>query len=152
MSILNRLARVAALFVLFAGLSACTTSEAKLPEVTVYKSPTCGCCSAWVGHLKASGFEVKAVDTSDMRSVKERLGVPAALTSCHTAVADGYVFEGHVPAEVMQRFLKEQPEVVGLAVPGMPIGSPGMVVPGRAPQPYEVVAFAPDSTYVYAQR
>ena len=112
-----------------------------LSAVTVYKSPTCGCCSKWVDHLQANGFEVKAVDMPDVQPMKQRFGVPEHLASCHTAVVDGYVIEGHVPASDVKRLLAERPDVAGLAVPGMPIGSPGMEVEGRAPQPYDVIAF-----------
>ena len=112
-----------------------------LPAVTVYKSPTCGCCSKWNEHLEANGFEVKAIDMPDVRPMKEQLGVPAELASCHTAVVGGYVVEGHVPAEDVKRLLAERPDVTGLAVPGMPIGSPGMEVEGRPAEAYDVVAF-----------
>lgn len=133
---------VAGLF-LYAQLQASPARVAAgdLPVVTVYKSPTCGCCSKWVDHLRANGFEVKTTDMPDVQPMKQRFGVPADLASCHTAVVGGYVIEGHVPAEDVKRLLAERPDVTGLAVPGMPIGSPGMEVEGRAPQPYDVIAF-----------
>lgn len=96
------------------------------PAAEVWKDPNCGCCTAWVEHLEAAGFEVRTHDQGDMRSVKRERGVPAELASCHTAVIDGYVIEGHVPAADIQRLLDTDAEVAGLAVPGMPHGSPGM--------------------------
>ncbi len=114
--------------------------------VLVYRSPTCGCCGGWVEHLRENGFTVEVEDVSDMAAVKRRLGVPGPLTSCHTAVVGGRVVEGHVPADALQRFLEDQrwSGMAGLAVPGMPSGSPGMETPGRTPQPYDIVAW--DST------
>jgi len=111
------------------------------PTVQVYKSPTCGCCANWVAHLQQHGFTTRVTETDDVASIKTQRGVPARVQSCHTAVVDGYVIEGHVPAADVQRLLKERPAVVGIAVPGMPIGSPGMEVPGQKPQKYDVVAF-----------
>ena len=109
------------------------------PEIHVYKSPTCGCCAKWVTHMEAAGFTVTVEDVTDMGAVKRRVGVPYELSSCHTTVVGDYVIEGHVPAPVVRRFLEEVPQVAGIAVPGMPIGSPGME--GRDPQPYDVIAF-----------
>lgn len=118
-----------------------TTADASAepPVVTVYKSPTCGCCSKWVDHLRAAGFTVEAVDVADLSEVKTLNGITRNLASCHTAIVDGYVVEGHVPATEVERLLEERPDVAGLAVPGMPIGSPGMEGPN--PQNYEVLAF-----------
>lgn len=96
------------------------------PLVEVWKDPGCGCCTAWAEHLEAEGFEVRLHDTREMRQVKVERGVPPRLASCHTAVVDGYVIEGHVPAADIRRLLAEAPELAGLAVPGMPHGSPGM--------------------------
>lgn len=96
------------------------------PEITVYKSPTCGCCEAWVEYLRAEGFQVKAIDQKELNSLKKRLGVEPEMASCHTAVVDGYVLEGHVPAAPIRRLLAERPGIKGLAVPGMPLNSPGM--------------------------
>jgi hypothetical protein len=114
--------------------------------LTVYKDPNCGCCEQWVTHMAAAGFRPAVRDVSDLPAVKARLGVPAALHSCHTAVVDGAVIEGHVPAPDVRRFLRERPRVGrvaarGLAVPGMPAGSPGME--GPPPERYAVLAFAP---------
>ena len=110
------------------------------PTVEVFKSPTCGCCANWVKHLEANGFTTKVTDVDDMTQVKTKYGVPGRLQSCHTAVVNGYVLEGHVPAADVQRLLKERPSVAGVAVPGMPIGSPGMEQ-GSLVQPYNVMTF-----------
>lgn len=109
-------------------------------QMTVYKTPTCGCCSKWVDHMKAAGFPVEAVDTThaDLQNIKRAHGVPAHAASCHTAVVNGYVVEGHVPAEDVARMLRERPDIRGLAVPGMPMGSPGME--GPISQKYDVIA------------
>ncbi len=117
------------------------TAQQAASVVEVYKSPTCGCCSKWVDHLRHNRFTVRTTDTEDMDAVKARYKVPAALQSCHTAIVGGYVIEGHVPASDVQRLLKERPAIVGIAVPGMPVGSPGMEVPGQKPAAYDVVAF-----------
>lgn len=109
------------------------------PEMVVYRSPTCGCCTAWVEHMREAGFRVRVEDRTDLGPVKAEMGVPRDLTSCHTARVGGYVVEGHVPAADVQRLLEERPDVRGLAVPGMPVGSPGME--GPRPERYEVVAF-----------
>lgn len=119
-------------------LPASTTAPADAPAITVYKSPTCGCCAMWVEHLEAAGFDVTSVDRTDMGVVKDSLGVPGDLSSCHTAVVDGYVVEGHVPAAQVTRLLEERPDALGLAVPGMPIGSPGMEMGDRR-DPYDVL-------------
>ena len=94
-----------------------------------------------MGHLRQSGFPVRAVDLSDLSPIKAKHGVPAELQACHTALVDGYVIEGHVPADLIVRLLGERPSIVGLAVPGMPTGSPGMEAPGSPPEPYQVFAF-----------
>jgi hypothetical protein len=109
--------------------------------IQVYKDPTCGCCALWVEHLRKAGFSATVMDVGDMTAVKDKHGVPGQARSCHTAIVDGYVLEGHVPSADVQRLLKQRPAVVGLAVPGMPIGSPGMEVAGMKPRPYDVLAF-----------
>lgn len=114
------------------------------PVVDVYKDPTCGCCSKWVEHLREEGFTVRTTDTGNFGAFKARHGVPGQVESCHTALVDGYVLEGHVPAADVQRLLKERPAIAGIAVAGMPIGSPGMEVPGVKAQPYDVMAFDKD--------
>jgi hypothetical protein len=104
-------------------------------------------------HLQENGFEVKEENTSQLGQVKQRLGVPPQLASCHTAEVEGYFVEGHVPADVIRRMLDEKPAIAGLAVPGMPVGSPGMEVPGVAAQPYEIIAWTRDgTTSVYDRR
>jgi hypothetical protein len=119
--------------------------------VTVFKDPNCGCCKNWIEHLREHAFTVVAKDTSDMGAVKRTAGVPQRLYSCHTAFVDGYVIEGHVPAADIQRLLKEKTKVAGIAVAGMPAGSPGMEVPGRVDR-YDVTAFKRDgSTRVFAR-
>lgn len=102
------------------------TKTADAGAVTVYKSASCGCCKDWVTHMEANGFSVKSVDVDDLRPHKSRYGISPSLASCHTAVVDGYVVEGHVPADDIRRMLRERPAIQGLAVPGMPAGSPGM--------------------------
>jgi len=120
-------------------------------DVTVYKSPTCGCCKQWVKHLQANGFSVKAIDVADIVKAKTANGVPLMLGSCHTAMVDGYVIEGHVPANDIKRLLKERPAVQGLAVPGMPIGSPGMEQ-GAHKDRYDVLTFDKQGrTSIYAR-
>ena len=119
-------------------LIACSAAQAG-DAVTVYKSPTCGCCQKWIDHLEANGFEVEAHDVKNVDPIKQEKGVPRELASCHTAEVNGYVIEGHVPAEDIQRLLEEKPPVLGLAVPEMPIGSPGMEGPN--PESYDVMAF-----------
>ena len=114
-------------------------AAAKTSSILVHKDPDCSCCSGWVRHLQSAGFVVTVDKTKDLRSVRGRLGVPADLAACHTAEVDGYVLEGHVPAVAVQRLLEKRPAATGLAVPGMPAGSPGME--GGAPQPYDVVLF-----------
>lgn len=110
-------------------------------KMTVYKSATCGCCSQWVEHMKKNGFAVTAMDVDDIEVPMKTYGVPMSAASCHTAIVNGYVVEGHVPAETVNRMLREKPAIRGIAAPGMPIGSPGMEVQGTKPQPYDVVSF-----------
>ena len=115
-------------------------------KITVYKDPSCGCCTKWVEHLRSAGLQPDVHDRSDMDTLKDSLGVPAALRSCHTAVAGRYVIEGHVPAADVKRLLVSTPKgIIGVAVPDMPAGAPGMEVPGRADR-YDVIAFAADGT------
>lgn len=113
--------------------------SADLESITVYKSPACGCCSKWVSHLQDNGFEVEAVNRKDMNSVKSEAGIPSQLASCHTAIIGGYVIEGHVPADDIKRLLTERPDVAGLTVPGMPMGSPGMEGPRQ--DKYDMLTF-----------
>jgi len=133
----------------FAGLA--IAAPAPGPEVAVYKSPTCGCCKKWVEHVQAAGFRVTVHDTSSLAGVMEHYGVPHKLTACHTAVVDGYVVEGHVPADVIQRLLKERPGIAGVGVAGMPAGSPGME--SDTPTRYYILTFDKNgTTSVYGAR
>lgn len=117
---------------------AAAPAPAKPPLMHVHKSPTCGCCKLWVDHVKQAGFNVVVFEEDDLGPVKERLGVPAGKGSCHTGEVEGYLVEGHVPAADIQRLLAERPQARGLVLPGMPIGSPGMEVPGTPAQPFVV--------------
>ena len=124
-------------------------AEGALPPVLVFKSPWCGCCGGWVAHMRANGFEVEARNIEDMAPVKAAFAVPEKLQSCHTARVGGYVIEGHVPAADILRLLQQRPGLVGLSVPGMVAGSPGM---GAGDTPYQVIGFAADgSVQVYAR-
>ena len=114
---------------------------AKKPSISVWKTATCGCCGLWVEHMRQSGFDAAVVDVPDLEAIKRKLGVPPSLASCHTALVNGFIIEGHIPADAVRRLLKERPAVAGIAVPGMPLGSPGMEVPGGHKQPYAIVAF-----------
>ena len=115
--------------------------------ITVHKDPTCGCCSGWVEHLQKAGFKTKVLDTKALDAVKQRLGVPDDLAACHTAEMAGYIVEGHVPAAALKRLLAEKPKAAGLAVPGMPVGSPGME--GGKPEKYDVILFGPEGRRTY---
>ncbi len=117
----------------------------ELPQIVVYKTEFCGCCNGWIEHLEAAGFQVEARNVQDLTSVKMDAGVPTSLSSCHTALIDGYVVEGHVPADAVKKLLAERPQVAGIATPGMPIGSPGMEGPNA--EPYTVEAFTADGSH-----
>jgi len=119
-----------------------------VPVIKVFKNPNCTCCKGWVEHLVSNGFAASTIETIDMSSVKARYGVPAELSSCHTAEVSGYVVEGHVPAHALRRLLVERPQAMGLAVPGMPLGSPGM---SGLPEAYEVVLFAKNRRQVFGR-
>lgn len=119
----------------------------RLQTAVVYMSPSCGCCGGWVKHMRDSGFRVERHDLADVSPIKRQLGVPPALWSCHTALIDGYAVEGHVPAGDIRRLLRERPKAVGLAAPGMPVGSPGMEQ--GAPQPYATVLFDERASRVF---
>jgi hypothetical protein len=120
--------------------------EVVMPEVVMYKPPTCDCCTGWAEHLRKAGFTVVIHKRDDMDAIKSNHGVTQKLASCHTAIVDGYVIEGHVPAADVQRLLTERPDIVGLTAPGMPMKSPGMQKPGQAPKNYDVLAFEADGT------
>lgn len=134
-----------------AGLEA-QQAPAVRPALTVYKTATCGCCKAWMDHMEAAGFAVRGVDVTDLPGMKHMSGVPRPLRTCHTALVGGYVVEGHVPADLVRRLLAEKPKVAGIAVPGMPIGSPGMEQ-GDQKDAYQVLLFdKAGQTTVYARR
>lgn len=139
-----------------ATLAACarkseTTVAAARDAMIVWKNESCGCCKLWVRHLEEAGFTVQVHDIENMGPTKERVGIPAAMGSCHTGEIAGYFIEGHVPAEDIKRLLSERPAAKGLTVPGMPLGSPGMEQPSGEVQPYDVFLVAADgSTSVYA--
>lgn len=113
--------------------------SAQVSTILVHKDPNCGCCAGWVQHLKDAGFTVTIQETAQLRAIRKRLGVPSDLAACHTAEVAGYVIEGHVPASAIRELLEKRPVALGLAVPGMPVGSPGME--GGTPQKYDVVIF-----------
>lgn len=123
-------------------------AAAAQPSITVHKDPNCDCCTGWVAHLEANGFKTKVVDTAAIEKVKARLGVPQDLGACHTGEFEGYVLEGHVPAAAVKKLLAERPKAIGLAVPGMPLGSPGM---GGDPEPYDVVLFGKAGRSIYGR-
>ena len=131
------------LFVSGMGASDVAYSAEDAGEMTVYRDPSCGCCGKWIEHMAAAGFTVRDEVTDDMTAIKTQYGVPEELSSCHTAIANGYLIEGHVPAADVQRLLTAEPNVAGLTAPGMPIGSPGMEM-AEGSEPYTVFAFTDD--------
>lgn len=127
------------------------SSAANAVELTVHKSPYCGCCAKWIEHVQRHGFTVKVIDTEDLAAVKRRLGVPDTMASCHTSVVGGYFVEGHVPAADIKRLLAQKPKAAGIAVPGMPLGAPGMELDGQT-QPYATMLVAKDRrTSIFAR-
>jgi len=145
----RRTALFTAAAVLFAPAGA---RAAKAREITVYKTPWCGCCGGWVKRLQAAGFKTEVVEVQDLAPIRQKYGVPFELSSCHTGVAGGYVFEGHVPIADIKRVLKEKPKALGLTVPGMPIGSPGMEVRNAAPESFDTLLLLKDgATRVFAR-
>ena len=119
--------------------------------ISVTKDANCGCCNGWIDHLREEGFTVSATDSTRLNQLKAALGVPRELSSCHTAEVGGYVIEGHVPAAAIRKLLAERPEARGLAVPGMPVGSPGMEVEGQPADRYAVMLFGPKGQRTYAR-
>jgi hypothetical protein len=127
------------------------TPAPSVVQGTVWLTPSCGCCGKWVEHMQTASFKLTREVTTDMNAVAAHKRVPEGLRSCHTAVVGRYIIEGHVPADVVRKLLKEQPQIAGIAAPGMPIGSPGMEGPGV--RPYSIVAFRKDgTTYEFAKR
>lgn len=145
-------AGLAAGAVSFAAIGDLAAQPAAPRAITIYKDPNCGCCKEWVEHVRKAGFVPTVHDTTDMASVKSSMGVPKALESCHTARIGSYTIEGHVPADLITRLLKEKPVGRGLAVPGMPAGSPGMEMGGRKDK-YDIMLFDKSGrSRVYASR
>ena len=143
---------VSRLLVALLCLWAVNTALAEAASMTVYKSPTCGCCTSWAEHVNRAGFATELHNRQDMHSIKQQLGIPNELQSCHTATINGYVFEGHVPAASIARFLAAPPEgAYGLSVPGMPIGSPGMEM-GERLDPYAVILLSKDGQHRVFER
>lgn len=137
---------------LLAALLPSTAWAGDAPVIKVYKTPTCGCCVKWIDHLEQAGFIVESETLGNVNPVKAANGVPPKLASCHTAIVDGYVVEGHVPADIISRLLAEKPDIAGVAVPGMPVGSPGMEM-GARKDPYQVISFDDEGGLaVYAER
>ena len=139
---MERMTRRQILVALSAALAAgVDTAGQTPPSVRVYRDPTCGCCVLWVEHLRKAGFSATVTEVEDIGAIKAKYGVPPRVGSCHTALVGNYVLEGHVPAEDVRRLLNERPDIAGIGVPGMPIGSPGMEVAGMKPSAYDVLAF-----------
>ena len=145
---MNRRSAILSLFAV--PVLACTRAgqaiAANQPRILVHKTESCGCCKLWVSHLEKAGFLVQAVNVDNLGPIKERVGVPYGMGSCHTAEVEGYFVEGHVPAADIQRLLRERPQAKGLTVPGMPAGSPGMEVPSGRVDPYDVMLVAKDGS------
>lgn len=133
------------------GLSRHSHAAESLPRMTVTRDPACGCCGGWIAHVKSAGFSIDEIQSADVAPLKTKLGVPVELSSCHTAEIGGYAIEGHVPADAIKRLLAEKPQAKGLAVGGMPAGSPGMEVEGTPPEIYDVVLFSADAQRVFAR-
>jgi hypothetical protein len=154
MSVLSRRSfcgQLGALMAASSGVASLAHARPPAARMTVYKDPNCGCCRAWISAMQSAGFEIDARDTNDLNAVKTSLGVPAALASCHTGVISGYVFEGHVPPDLVTKVLRDKPAIIGLFVPGMPAGSVGMEMPN--PQRYDIIALSrTQGRSVYATR
>ena len=140
---MKRRAVLTSLAVAAAALSLPVVAKEALPQVQVFKNPSCGCCGAWVDHMKAAGFAVNVTEVDDNSVARRKYGLPDRFGSCHTAVVAGYVVEGHVPAKDVKKLLAMKPVAIGLAVPGMPVGSPGMEM-GSRKDPYQVLLVAKD--------
>ena len=134
------------LLILNTGIKAETTEAGKPVDIVVYRSPTCDCCGKWLEHLKKNNFNIKDIVTDDVQAIKNKYGVSDAMASCHTAIVDGYVIEGHVPANDIMKLLKTKPKIVGIAVPGMPSGTPGMEM-GDRKDAYNVMSFDKENHY-----
>ncbi|MEH6757833.1 MAG: DUF411 domain-containing protein [Parasphingorhabdus sp.] len=148
--IANALKEASGAGLLLASLAACSTA-AQAASYTMYRDAGCGCCEKWAEHAEAGlNAAVKTEDAPDIQAVKDLHGVPMELRACHTMIVEGYVIEGHVPAEAIQKLLREKPDdIIGIAVPGMPVGSPGMEQQDMK-QPYQVIAFGPKGQRIFA--
>jgi hypothetical protein len=133
------------LLVINVGVSA-ESVDGKPIDIVVYRSPSCGCCGKWLEHLKQNNFNVKDIVTDNVQAIKDKYGVSKEMASCHTAIVDGYVVEGHVPANDIKTLMKTKTKVVGIAVPGMPAGTPGMEMGGKK-EPYNVMSFDRENHY-----
>lgn len=149
MSPVTRRSMIFGMAAIAAGLTARQARAA--PRILVSKDPACGCCSGWIEHIRSAGFDAHVNNVSDLAVLKRRFAIPAELASCHTAEVDGYVIEGHVPAAAVRRLLAERPAATGLAVAGMPVGSPGMEAPGSPDETYDVILFGRTGQRVYAR-
>ena len=147
---LARVGTGVAAFIVAPAVARASTLTAARP-MTVYKSPTCGCCRRWVDLARGAGYTMTVHDTDDVESIKRRLKIPESLWSCHTAIVGGYHIEGHVPLDLVAKLLREKPKGSGLAVPGMPAGSPGMEIPGKKDR-YDVLLFRPGGRQVVFAR
>lgn len=144
---------LAAVLLVGAAAAGCREAAASATPITVYATPTCGCCKGWMDHMRENGFSVEVVYQNDLSAIRREHNVPSSVTTCHMGLVDGYVIEGHVPADVVARMLRERPDAAGLVVPGMPAGSPGMEMPNGVTQPYEVYTFdAAGPTAIYDHR
>lgn len=134
--------------ILASGAAICAKKEdsTKPVDIVVYRSPTCGCCEKWLAHLKQNNFNIQDIVTDNVQAIKDKYGVSQEMASCHTAIVDGYVVEGHVPAKDILTLLKTKPKVIGISVPGMPKGTPGMET-GEAKDPYDVISFDRDKRF-----
>ena len=130
----------AALLAVLPGVKAESSKTEAPVDMVVYRSPTCGCCEKWLAHLKQNNFIIKDIVTDDVQAIKDKYGVSPEMASCHTAIVNGYVVEGHVPASDIKNLLKTKPAIVGIAVPGMTVGTPGMEM-GDKKEPYNVMSF-----------
>lgn len=137
----RRFRSFAATALLVSAGAACQDAAAAAPEVVVYATPSCGCCNGWVEHLRDNGFAVRVIHQDDLSAIRQQHHVPDALRSCHVGIVEGLAIEGHVPADAIRRFLAQRPEALGIAVPGMPAGSPGMEQPNGYTEPYEIYTF-----------
>ncbi len=140
--------RLLATFALAAVGFSALPADAAGNKLTIFKSPSCGCCQAWADHMQRAGFNVEIVQAEDLSPIKVQFGVPRILEACHTATVDNYVIEGHVPAGDVKRLLRERPKAIGLAVPGMPIGSPGMEQ-GNQREPFKTILFGETGYYIF---